>query len=323
MPPIENKALKRWLARNGLQYIGLVFANLVIFVVMSASYETFLTPYNIEVMLMSFLPEAIMALGMTLVIILGGIDLSVSAVLPTTAIAVGMLLNYGVPTPLAVFLVLCLGTCIGCINAFMINLLKVHPFVVTLAMMLTLKGFNLAITDGATVAGFPESFTYFGQEYWLGIPIPLYIFVFLALVIGYLLQHSTYVRQVYFIGGNEKAARVSGIKVERFRYFVFGLSSFLATVAGLVLAAQYSSANNVFGLNSEMKAITAVAIGGASLYGGSGTIQATMLGTLFLAMINCAFMITGISNYWQDIVNGVMLLIAILITEFIFQRKRK
>ncbi len=323
MPPIEKSLPRRVLEGIGLQYLGLLAAILIIVVIMAAKYEAFLSPFNIEVTLMAFLPEAIMALGMTLVIITGGIDLSISAVLPASAIAAGMFMNRGAAWPLAIVLALVLALLVGLLNAKLINLLQVHPFIVTMAMMLTLKGFNLAITDGRTVVGFPEAFQEIGQGYWHDIPIPLWIFAVLAVLFWLLLKHNAFVRQVYFIGGNERAARLSGIRVNSMRYFVYGVSSLLAGVAGVIVAAQYGGANNSYGQNSELKVITAVAVGGASLNGGSGGIASTLLGVLFLAVVNGAFVMTGISTYWQDIVNGGMLLAAILVSEFVFNRGKR
>lgn len=322
MRPTEKSLPARILGAVGIQYVGLVVANVIIIVVMASMYKEFLSPFNIEVTLMSFLPEAIMALGMTLVIITGGIDLSISAVLPAAAIAVGMGMNRGLPWGVAICVALAAALCVGLVNAKLINILRIHPFIVTMAMMLTLKGFNLAITDGRTLAGFPDSFQEMGQGYLWEIPIPMWIFAALAVLAAVFLKYNRIVRQVYFMGGNERAARLSGIKIERMRYFVYGLSALLAGVAGVIVAAQYGSANNSFGLNSEMKVITSVAVGGASMSGGSGGIASTLLGVLFLAVVNGAFVMTGISTYWQDIVNGGMLLAAVLVGEFVFNRKR-
>ena len=322
MPQTDKSFLRRAADVVGLQYIGLILANVVIVLVMASRYQEFLSPFNIEVTLMSFLPEAIMSLGMTVVIITGGIDLSISAVLPLAAIAAGMCMNRGVPWGAAVAVALAAAIVVGLVNAKLINVLRVHPFIVTMAMMLTLKGFNLAITDGRTLAGFPDAFQEMGQGYlWDAIPIPMAMFAVLAAAAALFLGHNRFVRQVYFIGGNERAARLSGIRVERMRYFVYALSSFLAGMAGVIVAAQYGSANNSFGQNAEMKVITSVAVGGASLNGGSGTIASTLLGVLFLAVVNGSFVMTGISTYWQDIVNGGMLLAAVLVGEFVFSRR--
>jgi ribose/xylose/arabinose/galactoside ABC-type transport system permease subunit len=282
----------------------------------------FLTFGNFEVIMTGFVLEAIMAIGMTFVIISGGIDLSVSSVLPMSAIVIGTLLNAGVPIPFAILITLAMALLIGLFNAFLKIVLNVHPFIATLATMLTVRGLALAVSKGENLSGFPEAFTVLGQGYFLKIPIPLWIFAVLILVMGYLLKNHSFFQQVYFVGYDPRAALVSGIKVNRFYLFVFGFSSLLAGVAGILAAAQYGAAHNSYGLGSELKVITAAAIGGSSMVrGGTGTMFGTLLGVLFMAILNNAFMMSGISTYWQDIVTGMMLLIAILLAESLKGKK--
>jgi ribose transport system permease protein len=284
----------------------------------------FLTIGNFEVIMSSFILEAIMAIGMTFVIISGGIDLSVSAVLPMAAILVALFITSGVPVFLAILIVLVISVLIGFFNAGLKIVLNVHPFIATLAMQLTLRGLALVISKGENVSGFPTSFTNLGQGTFLGILIPIWIFAALIIVFGYLLKHHRFFQQVYFIGWDPNAARVSGMKVNKFTLFVFGFSSLLAGLAGILAAAQYGAAHNSFGLGSELKVITAVAIGGASMIrGGTGTMAGTFLGILFMAILNNAFMMSGISTYWQDVVTGIMLLVAILLAESLKSRKLK
>jgi len=304
----------------GMYNIGLIISIIVLMLGMSIKYEYFLTWENMKVMAMGFVLEAIMSIGMTIAIISGGIDLSVSAVLPLTAILAGFLLNGGFPILLAIIIPLVVACIIGFMNGTMTNLLRVHPFIVTLATMLTLRGINLVITKGATISGFPKTFCFIGQGELIGIPFPLILFAILAIVIGYSLANHRFFQQVYFIGGNPRAARMSGLKVNRFLVFVYVLSSFLAGVAGIVAAAQYGSANNTFGQMAELKVIAAVFIGGASLYGGFGTMFGTFLGALFLAIIYNAFVMTGVSTYWQDVVVGSMLLIAVFLGAYLKKR---
>lgn len=300
--------------------IGLSVSIILLMAGMSLGYQYFLTRANMEVLAMGFVLEAIMALGMTLVIISGGIDLSVGAVLAFTAILAGFLLNAGIGIPASIAISLVVAGMIGFLNAMMANLLRVHPFIATLAMMLTLRGVNQVMTKGATVSGFPGAFCFLGQGELLGIPVPLVVFAALAIFFGYCLKNHRFFQQVYFIGGNTRAARVSGIKVDRFLAFVYVTSAVLAGVAGVIAAAQYGSANNTFGQLAELKVITAVVIGGASLSGGLGTVFGTFLGVSFLAIVHNAFVMTGVSTYWQDVVNGAMLLIAVFLGEYLKSR---
>ncbi len=306
---------------ESMQIFGLILAVLGLALYMNSKYPTFWTEINREIMILNFIFEATIAIGMTIVIIIGGIDLSVAAVLPFSAIVVGKLLNDGVSVPLAIALALGASAMIGFINAAMTNIFRVHPFISTLAMLLTLRGVNLVITDGSTVYGFPKSFNEIGQGRTWNIPNPILIFAVLAVVIGFLLMNHKYFRQAYFIGGNRRSARMSGIHVERFLIFVFVLSSTLAGIAGIVTAAYYGAASNSYGQNMELRVITAVVIGGASLSGGTGSVLGTTLGVLFMAMVYNLFFFSDVSTYWQDVVIGTMLLGAVFLSEFLKRRR--
>lgn len=306
---------------ESLQVMGLVMVIVIISIGMQINFPTFLTPINLEITTVNFITEAIIALGMTIVIITGGIDLSVAGVLPFTAIIVGKLLNADVPIPLAVVITLGASAVIGWLNAFMINTFRVHPFIATLAMLLTLRGFNLVITDGATVSGFPREFSWLGQGRIADVPVTLILFAILALLIGFALKNHTFFQQAYFIGGNRSAARMSGINVERYLVYVYILSALMAGLAGVVTASTFSAASSGYGQNMELRVITSVVIGGASLSGGVGSVLGTTLGVLFLAIIYNAFAMTGISTYWQDVVIGGMLLAAVFLSEYLKKRR--
>lgn len=295
---------------------------------MAIQYDGFMSLFNIETLGMGFVTEAIMALGMTMVILIAGIDLSIASILPFTAILVGILMQYFTGMgfsvawviTLAVSMALSAAAVIGVINGFLINLLKMHPFIITLAMMLTLRGINLVITDGGTVYGFPDEFAWLGQGEVGGIPVPLLLFGALALVFGYLLANHRYFQQSYFIGGNLRSAQFSGINIQRFSLITFVISALLAGVAGLVTASQYGAASVSYGQNAELRVIASVIIGGASLFGGKGSIGGTCLGVLFLATVYNAFTWTGINTYYQEIIIGSMLLFAVITGEFIRRR---
>lgn len=308
-----------------LQIGGLAIAIVIFAIIMNLNFPVFLTVPNINIMIVNFLPEAIIALGMTIVIITAGIDLSVAGIYPFAAIIVGKLLLAGLPIPVAILLTLIAAALIGAINAFMSNQFRVHPFIATLAVLLILRGVNIVITGGSPVSGFPEAFGFIGQD---GITIgdftlrnSILIWLALALVIGYALSNHRFWRLSYFIGGNRRSARMSGIKVERYLYFVYMLSATLAGIAGIIVASQFNAASNSYGQNLELRVITAVVIGGADLNGGMGTILGSMLGVLFIAMIYNAFAMSGISTYWQDVVVGGMLLASIFLGELLKRQR--
>lgn len=309
---------------------ALIIMNALMLGIMGYLYPGFLSPFNLEVLSMGFITEAFMALGMTLVIIIAGIDLSIASVLPFTAIIVAMSLQkfaafeipVGINITLSILITLTAALLVGFINAFLINKLRVHPFIITLSMMLTLRGINLVITDGGTVSGFPSAFGWLGQGYLFGIPIPVVLFLIVGPLFGYILANHRYVQQAYFIGGNLRSAQLSGIDVQKFRIFVFMLSSGFAGLAGIITASQYNAANMAYGQNAELRVIASVIIGGTNLLGGSGTIFGTVLGVLFLATVYNAFTWTGISTYWQEVIMGSMLLIAVFIGQFVRSQRK-
>ena len=310
--------LKR-ISLENLQVGALAIAIVIFATFMQLNFPVFLTPANMNIMLVNFLPEFIIAIGMTIVIITAGIDLSVAGVYPFAAIVVGLLMLAGLPIPLAIALTLLAAAGIGALNAFMSNMFRVHPFIATLAALLVLRGVNIIITGGSPVSGFPEAFSFFGRD---GIDLgsftlrySVFIWLGLAIFIGYTLRNHRFWRLSYFIGGNRRSARMSGIKVERYLYFVYMLSAVLAGIAGIIVASQFNAASNSYGQNLELRVITAVVIGGADLNGGAGSVLGSMLGVLFIAMIYNAFAMSGISTYWQDVVIGVMLLASIFLGE--------
>lgn len=314
------------LSVESMQVIGLLIVIIVVSVLMQTKFPHFLTPINMEIMTVNFVAEAIIALGMTVVIITGGIDLSVAGIYPFAAIVVGLLLGMEIPIPLAILVTLAAAAFIGWLNAFMFNTFRVHPFIATLAMLLTLRGVNLVITDGATLHGFPDAFKWFGQGRiqiagFVDIPVSLVIFGVLVLIFGIALKNHRFFQQAYFIGGNRRSARMSGIKVERYLYFVYMLSATLAGVAGIIAASRFAAASNSYGQNMELRVITSVVVGGASLSGGVGSILGTTLGVLLMAIVYNAFAMTGVSTYWQDVVIGVLLLGAVFLSETLKKRR--
>jgi len=319
---IMKNALRALYKRIGFHSSALIGVIVILSVVMQIRAPYFLTRLNFEILLMGFVLEAIMAIGMTLVIISGGIDLSVSSVLPFSAILVGLLVKAGISIPLSIVITLMVALTIGLANATLKTVLDVHPFIATLAMMLTIRGLAIAISGGTNISGFPPEFALFGQGYLFGVPIPLLLFIVLALVIGVLLKHHKFFQQIYFVGYDSRAARVSGINVTLINFFVFGLSALLAGLAGVVAASQYGTAHNSFAIGAELKVITAVVIGGTNIVrGGEGNMLGTVLGVLFMAIIFNAFAMSGIDTYWQEIVNGVMLLLAIFMVEVLRKKQ--
>jgi ribose transport system permease protein len=307
-----------------LQYVGLIGVTLLTLFGFQAAFGNVLTGANLEVLAMNMVFEGIMALGMTFVIIMGGIDLSVASVFAFSEILVAKLMVQGgfaiAPAILATIIA---AAAIGALNGVLIVLFRVHPLIITMGTLLTLRGVNLAITDGHSVSGFSDAFLFLGQGKVMGINVPIIFFAIAAVVLGILLGHQRFFRQLYFIGGGERAARLSGVNVSQVKIIIYMLSAFLAGCAGVMAAAKYGAAHWAHGNLAELKAIAAVAIGGANINGGSGTIGGTVLGDIFLAVVHNAFVTSAVNTFWYDVVSGMMLLIAVLLSRFIALRNAR
>lgn len=300
--------------------VGLLTAIILLLVIVSFVSPYFMTWFNMEVLAMGFVQEAIMALGMTVVIISGGIDLSVGSVLVFTAIIVGKLLNANIGIPAAIAITLLVAGIIGFFNALVIIRLRAHPFIVTLGSMTIVRGLAFVFTEGNPVTDFPEEFSFFGQGYFLSIPFPVFLFILFAILFSVLLRKNHFFHQVYFIGSNKKSARLCGIDVQLCIYVIYILSAVLAGVAGIITASQYISANATFGIDAELRVITAVIIGGASLSGGVGSIGRTVLGVTFIAIIANALVQAGVPTYWEKVIYGGMLIGAVLLEKYLYTK---
>ena len=299
-----------------LQIWVVLALTVIIFVGMSIAIPYYASWINIKIMISNYVLEGIMALGMTLVIISGGIDLSIAGLMPFCAIIFAFMMKGGAAWPVAMLVVLASAACIGFINDFLIQSLKVAPFVITLAMQLILKGTNVIITSGDVVSGFPKAFSRVMFKEFFGLSIPMIVFIVLALFYLVMLKKHRYFRNVYFVGGNPSAAELSGINTHRFFRFIYMQSSILAGIAGIMACFVFGSANASYGLNIETRVITCVAIGGTSMiHGGIGSIGGTLLGVVFISLINGSFIMSGVSTYYQDVVTGVLLVFAVVFSE--------
>lgn len=311
-----HKKLELFSENINYQYLVLIALIVIVTVVMSIRSRYFLTANNLRVMIDTFIMEAIMALGMTMVIISGGIDLTIAGIVPFSSIVLAILLMNKIPFAVSAILVLAIATLIGTLTNFLRKNLRLHPMVVTMALAAVIKGVNLTITGGSAISDLPESFRQMSTMKILGIPLSWMIYLILAMVFLYCSKNSRFFIQIYFVGGNEDAARLSGIKVEKIYRYVYIMSAVLAAVAGILTAITYSSASYSYGTNADTRVIATVAIGGTSLtHGGYGSITGTLLGTLFMAIIYNAFVMSGISTYYQDVVTGLFLIAAVLISE--------
>ena len=284
-----------------------------VFVFMSFASPVFFTEGNLLSVMLSLSIESIMAVGMVVLMVGGGFDMSVGSILGFTGIAVAKILTNGVPPVLAVFLALLIGVVIGLWNGLIVAKLKINPFVTTLSSLSIFRGLSYIFTSGRNISGLPDAFQAIGQTRYLGVQLPIFYAVVILLVGEVLLRNSRFLRQNYYIGANEKAALLSGINVDRMTIFSYVLTAVLAAFAGVVFTARMGSASCQAGTGWELRVITAVILGGASLKGGSGTVLGTFLGVLLMALITNALTLLGVDIYWQQFVVGVVLISAVII----------
>jgi len=219
----------------------------------------------------------------------------------------------GVPTILAIVASLLLGAFIGFINGWIIARIGINPFVTTLAMMSIIRGILLVITRGKNIAGLPDDFQMLGQGEVLGVQNPIWIALLLVLLGDILTRKVRFFRQNYYLGGNERAARLSGIPVDRLKIFNYALTGVLAAFAGVIMTARLGAASVTAGTGLELKVISAVIIGGASLSGGEGTVLGSFLGALLMGILVGSLTLLGVDVYWNSLVIGGTLLVAVLL----------
>ena len=265
--------LKRLLKlRELVIFLCVLVTALVFYAVQPGDTNRFLTADNFRAILTGIATDRLMAIGMTFVIITGGFDLSVGSSLALGGYAAGVALLAGYGTAAAICLGLLSGALVGLINGFIITRIKVNPLVTTLGTMTIVRGLVLVETQGATVTGFPASFRQLGEGAVAGIFYPIIIFIVLLVMADLLLRHARYLRQIYYIGGNEEAARLSGISVDEVRMVMYLITGILAAFAGVINTARTGSVSPIAGTGAELRVIAAVVIGGASLSGGTGTV---------------------------------------------------
>jgi len=291
----------------------IIMVILVAGAIMSYESPVFLTQGNIMAMLLRVSCEAIVAIGMTILLVSGGFDLSVGSTAALAGAVTAGCLVHEVPVALAVLAGLLLGALVGLINGLIIAKVKINPFITTLGMMSIVRGALQVALENGNITGLPGSFTWMGQSCVLGVQWPIIIAAVLVAAGDLLLRKSRFFRQNYYLGGNEKAAILSGIAVDRLKIFNYALTGLLAALAGVVMTARFGSATVGANTGMELQVITAVIIGGASLQGGEGTVLGSFLGSLLMAFIGCSMNLLGVGPNWQLLVIGATLLLAVLI----------
>ena len=306
-----------WLARmTEFREFMILYIIVLSAIAMTYAKPEFLGRQNISAVLLSLSDQSIVAIGMTILLISGGFDLSVGSTVALSGAVTAIWLTQGVPVPVAIILGLGVGALIGLINGLIIAEIGINPFITTLGMMSLARGMLMVVTNGRNISGLPRSFTVLGQGSFLGVQYPIMISLVLVVVGDFLLRRSRFFRQNYYIGGNEKAAVLSGINVKKIKIFNYMLTGLLAALAGIIITARLGSASTTAGKGLELKVISAVIIGGASLRGGVGTVAGSFLGALLMSIIISSINLLGIEMNWIDFAIGATLLLAVMADRF-------
>jgi len=293
--------------------ITLIVLIVILIVVMSIASPYFLSLANFRAMAVGLVPTGVIVVGMAILLVSGGFDLSVGSVLALASTVCALLMIAGAPILPAILATLLLGAFIGLVNGLLITGLAINPLVATLGTMSVARGLALVFTEGFSLSSLPPSFGLLGNTNLFGLPPIVWLMIVLVGLGDFLLRRSTFFRQIYFIGSNERAARLSGISVDRVRVVAYVLTSTLAALAGIMLASRLMSGTPTAGSGLELQVLAAAVIGGASLRGGEGTVLGAFLGAVFVALINNAMTMLAVSIYWQMIVTGAVLVAAVAI----------
>ncbi|GAA4416558.1 ABC transporter permease [Nibrella viscosa] len=274
---------------------------------------TFPTFENFRQLLLNLSIDAIVAVGMMLLLIAGVFDLSVGSVVAFAGgLSAHLMVYYDVPVPVAMLMGLGSAVLIGWINGYLIAYQGINPLIQTLAMMGIVRGGALMVA-GAGIQNLPYWYNAIGQSKLLGVQMPVWYMGLVVAAFTFLVNRTVFFRRYYYIGGNEQAAELSGIRVRRMKLYAFMLSATLAGVAGLLLTSRLGAALSTLGRGMELRVITAVILGGASLTGGVGKIPGALLGALFMGLVANIMVIARVSGYWQEIILGLILIIAVWI----------
>ena len=296
---------------------GVLVALIVLIISVSLYTDRFLTPFNGQVLARQVSYVGMVALGQTLVLLIGGIDLSLGAAAGLCGIIAGLLLTkVGVHPYIVPVLTMMFGMALGLINGGIIAGLRLNPFIVTLATWEIYAGMTMVITEGYPITPLGESFTIFGKGAVFGIPFPIIIYITIGALLIWMLTQTRFGRNIFAVGGNREAAILAGIRVRRVELIVYGLAGMLASLAGVLYASRLDAAQPSVGEGWLMGAITAAILGGTSLRGGQGSIVGTMLGALLLVVLANAIGLANVNAYWQRVIVGGVVLLAILVDLF-------
>ncbi|PTI29583.1 ABC transporter permease [Mammaliicoccus vitulinus] len=308
---MQQIAAKTSFVEKIIPFIGLILLVVVISIMNSA----FLDLSNLLNLLRQVSINGLIAFGMTFVILTGGIDLSVGSILALSSAFTAILITSGLNPIVALIVGVLGGFLLGVFNGVLVTFGSMAPFIATLATMTIFRGLTLVVTDGNPITNLGDSYMFqlFGKGYFFGIPVPAVTMIIVFIVLAIILQKTTFGRHTYAIGGNEIASKISGIKVNRVKILIYGISGLMSALAGAILTSRLNSAQPTAGTSYELDAIAAVVLGGTSLTGGKGRIVGTLIGVLIIGVLNNGLNLLGVSSFYQQVVKGIVILIAVLI----------
>lgn len=318
---MQTNMLKNWIYLKRFQSL---LALMLLSLVITLLTDKFLTPENGLNVLRQVAVNIIIATGMTLVVITGGIDLSVGSVLALTGALAAGLFKSGLALPafdlwigftlLGVFITCLLaGAVLGWFNGWIVTRFEVPPFVATLAMLTIARGLTMLYTGGHPISNLGEKFAFLGSGSFLRLPVPVWIAFMVVLTAAFLSKKTKWGRYVYAIGGNETAAKLSGISIHSVKRKVYLMAGALAALGGIIVTARLDSAQPNAGTSYELDAIAAVVIGGTSLSGGKGSVWGTVMGAIIIGVLNNGLVLLNVSPFWQQVVKGSVILLAVIV----------
>jgi len=296
---------------------GMLFILIALFIFFSLSSKAFLTQQNITNILRQFAMLGVSAVGMTFIILTGGIDLSVGSVMGFTGViaAIGMV-NFGLNPFIACLFALLSSSLVGAINGLAITKFKIPPLIATLGMLTSVRGITYILTGGLPIFGFPESFNFLGRGMIGPLPVPVLIMILIFLLGWIVLYKTRYGRHLYAIGGNAEVARLSGISVQKNLFFTYVLSALFTGLAGIIMLSRLNSCQPTTGTGFELDVITAVVLGGISIAGGEGSFIGVVIGIFIIGILTNGMILMNIYEYYQQLIKGLVLLLAVGIDQY-------
>lgn len=302
---------------------GVFIAWILLIIVFSISNPSFVKMSNIFTILRQASIVGVCAVGMTFVILTGGMDLSVGAVIGICCVAGAQMLSMGMPIPVVIILMLLLGAFVGMLNGYFINEIGIAPIIMTLGTMTSLRGAAYLLCNGFPIYGIPTEFKIIGQGYFGPIPVPVIIMIICFCVGWFILNRLSFGRKIYGLGGNTEAAHLSGVNVKRTIYMVYTFAGVLFALAGLILTGRVNSGQPTAGIGYEMDVITCVVLGGVSISGGEGNILGVVVGVLLMSTLQNGLVLMNVSDFWQQVIKGCVLILAVTMDKLVQRSKQR